>query len=306
MNMNTAGVETIILERDDLDFTAYAAGRGPLVLCLHGFPDSARTFQYQFPAFVAAGYRVVAPMIRGYEPSSQPKDGDYRIEELAGDVIAWIDHLGEEKVHLVGHDWGAVMAYVACARSPTRFHSLTTLGIPHPARFTGAGIRKLPTQLLKSWYMLFFQLPTLPEYAIQRSDWSLLRHFWRCWSPGADLPAEDWTELGKTFGARGVGAAMLSYYRQNVSLPILLGLARSPITSLREVPVRTLAIAGADDGCIDPRLYDYTMLERDFPAGLRVEQVAAAGHWAHIERAAEVNRLVLEWISTGTQRRHPL
>jgi pimeloyl-ACP methyl ester carboxylesterase len=306
MNMNTAGVETIILERDDLDFTAYAAGRGPLVLCLHGFPDSARTFQYQFPAFVAAGYRVVAPMISGYEPSSQPKDGDYRIEELAGDVIAWIDNLGEEKIHLVGHDWGAVMAYVACARSPTRFHSLTTLGIPHPARFTGAGIRKLPTQLLKSWYMLFFQLPTLPEYAIQRSDWSLLRHFWRSWSPGADLPAEDWSELGKTFGARGVGAAMLSYYRQNVSLPILLGLARSPITSLREVPVRTLAIAGADDGCIDPRLYDYTMLERDFPAGLRVEQVAAAGHWAHIERAAEVNRLVLEWISTGTQRRHPL
>jgi pimeloyl-ACP methyl ester carboxylesterase len=269
MVMTTTGVETVILERDDLDFTAYAAGCGPLVLCVHGFPDSANTFQHQFPALVAAGYRVVAPTIRGYEPSSQPKNGDYQIEELAGDVIAWIDHLGEEKVHLVGHDWGAVMAYVACARAPARFHSLTTLGIPHPARFTRAGIRKLPTQLLKSWYMLFFQLPALPEYAIRWSDWFLL-----------------------------------SYYRQNVSPAVLLGLARSPITSLREVPVRTLAVSGADDGCMDARLYDYTMLERDFPAGLRIERVEAAGHWAHMERADEVNRLILEWISTAQAGLH--
>jgi pimeloyl-ACP methyl ester carboxylesterase len=304
MVMTTTGVETVILERDDLDFTAYAAGCGPLVLCVHGFPDSANTFQHQFPALVAAGYRVVAPTIRGYEPSSQPKNGDYQIEELAGDVIAWIDHLGEEKVHLVGHDWGAVMAYVACARAPARFHSLTTLGIPHPARFTRAGIRKLPTQLLKSWYMLFFQLPALPEYAIQWSDWFLLRHLWSSWSPGSGLPTGDWRALRETFGAPGVRAAMLSYYRQNVSPAVLLGLARSPITSLREVPVRTLAVSGADDGCMDARLYDYTMLERDFPAGLRIERVEAAGHWAHMERADEVNRLILEWISTAQAGLH--
>jgi pimeloyl-ACP methyl ester carboxylesterase len=295
--MTAVGVEIAILERGDLRFTAYAAGDGPLVLCMHGFPDNAHTFQQQFAALVAAGYRVVAPTIRGYEPGSQPKDGDYRIEELAGDVIAWIDHLGEDKAHLVGHDWGAVMAYVACARAPARFHSLTTLGIPHPARFTGIGIRKVPAQLLKSWYMMFFQLPALPEHAIQRSDWALLRRLWKSWSPALDLSAETWSALRETFEAPGVREAMLSYYRLNVSPSILLGLASSPINSLSEVPVRTLAIAGADDGCMDNRLYDCTMLERDFPAGLRVERIAGAGHWAHMEKPDQVNRLILEWLS---------
>jgi pimeloyl-ACP methyl ester carboxylesterase len=290
-------MQTVTLERGDLRFTAYAAGNGPLVLCLHGFPDNAETFQQQFAAVVAAGYRVVAPTLRGYEPGSQPKDGDYRVEQLAGDVMAWIDCLGEEKAHLVGHDWGAVMAYVACASAPARFHSLTTLGIPHPARFTRVGIRKVPAQLLKSWYMLFFQLPALPEHAIRRSDWALLRRLWKSWSPGLDLPAETWASLRRTFQAPGVRQAMLSYYRQNVSPAVLLGLASSPINSLREVPVRTLAITGADDGCMDTRLYDYTMLDRDFPAGLHVERVHGAGHWAHRERPDEVNRLVLDWIS---------
>ena len=92
--MTVVDLEIVTLERGDLRFTARAAGDGPLVLCVHGFPDNAHTFQHQFAALVADGYRVVAPTIRGYEPGSQPKDGDYRIEELAGDVIAWIDHLG--------------------------------------------------------------------------------------------------------------------------------------------------------------------------------------------------------------------
>jgi len=292
-------MQTIILQRGDLRFTAYAAGDGPLVLCVHGFPDNAHSFQHQFAALVAAGYRVVSVTLRGYEPDSQPANGDYRIEELAGDVIAWIDCLGEERAHLVGHDWGAVMAYVACARAPQRFRSLTTLGIPHPARFTRIGTRKLPTQLLKSWYMMFFQLPMLAEHAVHRSDWALLRRLWKAWSPGLGLPERHWSGLRETFAAPGVGQAMLSYYRQNVSPAILLGVKRSPINGLREVPVRTLAITGADDGCMDTRLYEYTMLERDFPAGLRVERIAGAGHWAHRERPDEINRLILGWISAS-------
>jgi len=292
-------VETLVLRHGDLRFSAQAAGTGPLVLCLHGFPDDASTFRQQSGALVHAGYRVVAPTLRGYEPGSQPSDGNYRIESLAGDVIAWLDCLGEEKVHLVGHDWGAVIAYVACAGAPERFHSLTALGIPYPARFTTLGTRKLPTQLLKSWYMMFFQLPTLPEWAIRRADWALLQRLWKSWSPGFELPASHWAALRETFEAPGVAEAMLAYYRQNVSPAILLGLASSPVNSLREVPVRTLAISGAEDGCMDTRLYDYTMLEQDFPAGLRVERIVDAGHWAHLERPAEVNRLVLDWLAAG-------
>jgi len=292
-------MQTIILQRGDLRFTAYAAGDGPLVLCMHGFPDNAHSFQHQFAALLAAGYRVVSVTLRGYEPDSQPANGDYRIEELAGDVIAWIDCLGEARAHLVGHDWGAVMAYVACARAPERFRSLTTLGIPHPARFTAIGTRKVPAQLLKSWYMMFFQLPVLPDYAIRRSNWSLLQRLWRTWSPGLGLSAEDWSTLCETFAVPGVREAMLAYYRQNVSPAILLGLASSPVNSLRVVPVRTLAITGAEDGCMDTRLYEYTMLERDFPAGLRIKRIEGAGHWAHREKPDEVNRLLLDWISAS-------
>jgi pimeloyl-ACP methyl ester carboxylesterase len=191
------------------------------------------------------------------------------------------------------------MAYVACASAPERFRSLTTLGIPHPARFTRTGTRKLPSQLLKSWYMMFFQLPMLAEQAIRRSDWALLRRLWKAWSPGLELPEGHWSMLRETFAAPGVGQAMLSYYRQNVSLPILLGVKASPVNGLREVPVRTLAITGTEDGCMDTRLYAYTMLERDFPAGLRIERIEGAGHWAHMERPDEVNRLLLDWMAQG-------
>jgi len=292
-------VQTLVLRHGDLRFTAHAAGTGPLVLCLHGFPDDASTFRQQSGALVDAGYRMVAPTLRGYEPGSQPEDGDYRIDTLAGDIIAWLDELGEEKVHLVGHDWGAVIAYVASASAPERFHSLTALGIPHPARFTTLGTRRLPTQLLKSWYMMFFQLPALPEWAIRRADWALVQRLWKSWSPGFELPASHWSALCETFAAPGVDRAMLAYYRQNVSPAILLGLASSPVNSLRKVPVRTLAITGAEDGCMDTRLHDYTMLEQDFPAGLRVARIAGAGHWAHLEKPAEVNRLILDWIAAS-------
>ena len=173
---------SIVLGRNDLRFTAYSAGKGPVALCLHGFPDNARSFRCQFPVLVNAGYRVVAPTLRGYEQSSQPASGDYGIEQLARDVIAWIDDLGEERVHLIGHDWGAVITYVAGAMAPERFRSLTAIAIPHPARFTQVGIRKVPRQLLLSWYMMFFQLRGIAERAIRRSDWALIRRLWNTWS----------------------------------------------------------------------------------------------------------------------------
>lgn len=126
-----------------LSFSAHGLGlddnaRGPVVLCLHGFPDNARSFRFQLPALAAAGYRAVAPTLRGYEPSSQPADGDYSLEALGRDVLAWVDGLAEKKVHLIGHDWGAAVAYVAGALAPERFHSLTTIAVP-PAAHDRAG-----------------------------------------------------------------------------------------------------------------------------------------------------------------------
>jgi len=271
---------------------------GPLVILLHGFPEFWYSWRQQIPFLASAGYQVWAPDQRGYNLSDKP-DGiaAYSIHELAADVIGLIDASGQEKIFLVGHDWGAVMSYVACARAPERFHSLTTIAIPHPARFTRIGLRKVPTQLLKSWYMMFFQLRALPEYALEQSDWALIRRLWKAWSPGYGLPADEWAALRKTFETPGVKEAMLSYYRSNVSPAILLGLKSSVTTGLTEVPVRTLAITGADDGCMDTRLWEHTMWKDDFPAGLRVDRIAGGGHFVHQELPAEVNWRILEWIS---------
>lgn len=141
------GPQTTTLHANGLRFTALTQGKGTVVLCLHGFPDNRRSFRFQLPALAEAGFRAVAPTLRGYEPSAQPADADYHIVRMAEDVVGWIDDLDQERVHLVGHDWGAVIGYAAAALAPKRLHSLTTLAIPHPGRLREDGIRKLPSQL---------------------------------------------------------------------------------------------------------------------------------------------------------------
>jgi pimeloyl-ACP methyl ester carboxylesterase len=210
-------------------------------------------------------------------------------------VIAWLDELGEESAHLIGHDWGAGITYMAGALAPERFQSLTTIAVPHAARLPD-GMRAVPSQLANSWYMMFFQLRGIAEIAVERNDWSLIKRLWRNWSPNFDLPAEEWASLRETFAAPGVKNAMLSYYRQNVSPGIMLGLKKTEAACLTTVPVRTLAITGADDGCMDSRLYDHVFLEQDFPKGFRVERIQGAGHFTHQEKPDEINRLILDWM----------
>ncbi len=294
-------LETRTLSNGSLEFSVLVCGLRenegkPCILCLHGFPDNARSFRFQLPALAKAGYRAIAPTLRGYEPSSQPVDKDYSFGALARDVIAWIDDLGEEKVHLIGHDWGAGITYMAGAMAPERFHSLTTIAVPHADRLS-EGMRAVPSQLTNSWYMMFFQLRGIAEIAVERNDWALIKRLWKNWSPDFDLPEEEWGNLRTTFAAQGVKKAMLSYYRQNVSPSIMLGWKKTEAADLTTVPVRTLAITGADDGCMDTRLYDHVFLEEDFPNGIRVERISDAGHFVHQEKPDEVNRLILDWLA---------
>lgn len=289
----------IKIRNGPLTFSASTAGvdtnpDGAVVLCLHGFPDNSSSFRHQLPALAAAGYRVIAPTLRGYEPSSQPTDGDYSLIALSRDVVAWLNELELERVHLVGHDWGAAIAYVAAASAPGRFESLTTIAVPPAARLQEA-IRHVPSQLRKSWYMTFFQLRGLADFAVERNDWALIKRLWRTWSPGFELSEDEWTDLRSTFEAPGVKKAMLSYYHQNASPGVLLGWKKTEAAALTTVPVRTLAITGQDDGCMDTRLYDHAFLDEDFPGGYRVERLAGAGHFAHQEDPERVNRLLLEW-----------
>ncbi len=273
------------------------------MLCLHGFPDHARSFRLQLPAFAEAGFHAVAPTLRGYEPSSQPADGDYELLRMAEDVLGWLDSLGEQRCHLIGHDWGAVIGHLTAAMAPERFWSLTTIAVPHPGRLLREGLRTRPSQLRKSWYIGFFQLRGLADFALEAGDWRLIERLWRAWSPGFRLPEEELAALKDTFRRPGVKRAALEYYRTHVS-ELLLPSGRTTRRLLaQKIRVPTLAWTGAQDGCLDTRLYDDLMRERDFPAGLRVVRLPAAGHFLHQEAPAEFNAGTLDWLRQYGARR---
>jgi len=240
-------------------------------------------------------------MMRGYEPQSQPDDKNYSLDAIAGDVLAWADALNADKFHLVGHDWGAAVTYVAGALAPSRIASITAMAVPHAARF-GYGLRKVPSQAVKSWYMNFFQLPGIAEKAVCRKDWALIKRLWRDWSPGYELSGEEWDDLRATFEGEGVLGAMLAYYRTNATPLKLLGLQKSAMTIMTKVPVPTLAITGADDGCIDTRLFDHTFVPENFPEGFEIKRVPGAGHFLHREAPEIINPLIINWLKRHKER----
>ncbi|MDJ0788307.1 MAG: alpha/beta hydrolase [Myxococcota bacterium] len=293
-----SGAESLTLQAGPLSFSARSQGEGACVLLVHGFPDNAGSWRHQLPALADAGYRAVAPTLRGYEPSSQPKDGDYHILRMAEDMVAWIDDLGVEQVDLVGHDWGAVIAYVAASLAPERLRSLTTVAIPHPGRLRSHGLRQIPSQLWNSWYILFFQLRGLADFVVEARDWAFIEKLWRDWSPGWELPADDLASVKRTLAQPGVKKAALGYYRAAADTRSETA-RRTDELLARPIPVRTLAITGAKDGCMDTRLHDVALLPEDFPNGLRVERMEDAGHFAHQERPEAFNRLLLEFLSEG-------
>lgn len=283
------------LRRGELAFTAFEEGRGPVVLCLHGFPDHARSFRFQLPALAEAGFCAVAPTMRGYEPSSQPADGDYHILRMAEDVEAFIDDLDARAVHLVGHDWGAVVSYLVAARTPERLLSLTTIAIAHPGRMERELLEKRPSQLGKSWYMMFFQLRGLADLVVERNDFAFIERLWHDWSPGWELPRDELDAVKRSLAAPGVKKAALGYYRALFRLWSSSARETRKLLS-KPIEVPTLAVTGALDGCMDTRLHDDLMYPGDFPRGLRVERIDAAGHFVHQEKPDVFNRLLVEWI----------
>lgn len=298
--------ETITLTNGDSQFSAYRFSsqdpNAPIVLCLHGFPANADSFRHQVADFLAAGFQVITPFMRGYETSSIPDNGDFRIETIAVDVEAWLDQLNIEKVHLVGHDWGATVTYAAACRMPHRLLSISTIAVPHPTRLMSIGLRKNPIQLLKSWYALFNLIPWLSNVVATCKKYAYFKFLWRRWSPSYTLSDNEWHELSNTFQQAGVSDAMLAYYRQNSSLGHLLGWKTTLINSMEEVPVPNLAITGVEDGCIDTKSFVHSILASDHPKGHRIERIKGAGHFCHLEKPELVNPLLIEWFKENADR----
>lgn len=288
-------LKSLTLHHGSLQFSAIEQGSGPIVLCLHGFPDNASSYRNQLPVLAEAGYRAISVTLRGYEPSSQAAKPDYSIIRMAEDVIAWIDELGEEKVHLVGHDWGAVIAYVAGAMAPERFNSLTTMAVPHLGRFAQEGFTKFPKQIRYSWYMFFFQLRFYADYKVEKDNFEFIRWLWKSWCPEWDIPQQVLDDVIGTFQQSGVKKAALGYYRAMFN-PFSKGFKESTKLARGKINVPTLAITGNSDGCIHSDVFVALMKEEDFPSGLKVEQIQGAGHFLHQEKPEQVNALITDWI----------
>jgi len=289
-----ADFKKTVVSANGVRFAALEAGDGPLVLCLHGFPDHARSFRYQLPALANAGFRAVAPFMRGYAPTEMPADGRYQSAVLAQDVVALISALGCSSAHVFGHDWGAVAAYGAAVLAPDKVTKLITAAVPHGPGLINAFMSNYDQQR-RSWYMFFFQHP-LADAAVAHDDCRFIERLWQDWSPGWRYPAEEMEALKATFRSPGVLHAALGYYRATLNpanQDPALGELQAQI-GMSPVTVPTLYFHGARDGCIGVDLADG--MEVLFPNGLRKIVVPDAGHFVHVERPNEVNRLALDFL----------
>lgn len=280
-----------------LRFATLEAGDGPLALCLHGFPDHARSFRHQLPALAAAGYRAVAPFMRGYAPTEIPGNGVFQTAALAQDAVELIAALGYSSAVVFGHDWGAVAAYGAAILAPDRVTKLVTAAVPHGPGVLDAFITNYDQQR-RSWYMFFFQMP-FADAAVPHDDFRFLERIWQDWSPGWSYPAAEMEALKATFRTPGVLQAALGYYRctLNPALQDPALMETQMRISMSPVDVPTLYLHGVRDGCIGAELA--TGMDALFPRGLRTETIADAGHFLHQERPDEVNRIVLEFLRAG-------
>jgi epoxide hydrolase 4 len=263
---------------------------GPLIVLLHGFPEFWYSWRRQLPALARAGYRVVAPDMRGYNLSDKPSSWrSYDAEHLAGDVAGLIKHLQagrpSARAHVVGHDWGAVVAYYAAMLRPEAVERLAILNVPHPARML-AGFRTLK-QLRKSWYMFFFQIPGLPEYLLARDHYSFAKRSLRANAARGAFTDEDLERYVEAWSQPRALAGMIDYYRA--------ALRRSPrkaLASLRPISVPTLVIWGERDAYLGAELAEP---EPKWVPDVKVERIPTASHWVQHEEPGRVNELLIEF-----------
>ncbi|MFF5971332.1 alpha/beta fold hydrolase [Streptomyces sp. NPDC012769] len=269
------------MELSDVTLDVEVSGEGPVVLLLHGFPDSHRLWRHQIPALNAAGYRTVAPTLRGFGGSDRPEGGPeaYHPAKHAGDVLELLARLEVDRFHLVGHDWGSGIGQGIAQVMPERVTSLTVMSVGNLAAIFGAGDWE---QRQRLWHLTMFQHEGLAEAWLSRDDFANLRA----------MLAEhgDLAEVLERLRAPGALTAALSIYR--AGLPIEVQLAEPPATPPLGVPVMGVWSTG-----------DRFLMERQMTATAehvsgpwRYERVEDAGHWLQLDQPEKVNELLLSFL----------
>jgi pimeloyl-ACP methyl ester carboxylesterase len=265
-----------------------ASGK-PLVF-LHGFPEFWFGWRRQIDHFVSAGYRVIIPDQRGYNLSDKPAGvANYFIELLAKDVVGVLDTVSDSKAFVVGHDWGAIVAWYLAARHSERVERTAMLSVPHPRIFIKNLIAN-PTQLRRSWYLLFFQLPWLPERTLRRQDWALLVRALRDTSPRGAFSDGDLQKYREAWGREGALTAMLNWYRAALLSPSKF--AFHPQASRVKVPA--LLIWGKHDQFAVEAMARESLQYCDDG---HLEMFETATHWVQHEEPARVNTLLSQFFA---------
>jgi pimeloyl-ACP methyl ester carboxylesterase len=268
------------IETDGVGVEVFVDGdpAAPPVLLLHGWPDSHDLWRDQIPALLAAGYRVIAPDLRGLGASDRPEEVDaYNLVFLLADVVGVLDQLDIERTHVVGHDWGAALAWALAAFVPARVDHLVALSVGHPASFTAAGF----PQREKSWYMLLFQFEGIAEQWLSADDWANLR----AWSnhPGLDtvLPLLE---------RPGALTASLNLYRANAAPSALV----APAIEFPAVEAPTMGIWGTEEFALTEQ--QMTGSAAFVTGPWRYERIEGHSHWLTLEVPARINELLLDFL----------
>jgi epoxide hydrolase 4 len=276
----------IATNRIQLHVAQAGSQSSPLVILLHGFPEFWYGWRRQIPALASAGYRTWAPDQRGYNLSDKPNGiVAYNLDELVADVIGLIDSAGQEKTYLVGHDWGAAVAWRVANQYPERLKRLVVMNVPHP-NVMAQHVRRSFAQLRKSWYILFFQLPWLPEALSKRKDWQMtLQALTHTSQPGAFTP-DDLGLYRQAWAQPKAYTSMLNWYRAAVQKP------PQALPSPR-IRVPTLLIWGAQDRFLGREMAQPSI---DLCDDGRLVLIEDATHWVHHEKAEQVNDLLASFL----------
>jgi pimeloyl-ACP methyl ester carboxylesterase len=283
-------MRTTTIDANGFHFAVDEAGDGDhLALCLHGFPESRFSWRYQLPVLAAMGYRVWAPDLRGYgETEPKPRAvADYCVDRLMEDVAALIDASGAKKVTLIGHDWGAGLAWTFATNKVRPLERLVIMNVPHPGVMR-AHLGRSWAQLKKSWYMFFFQIPGLPEWLTTAKDARAVRQAFHGM-------AVDKTHFGPEVLDRyardaqrpGAMTGMINWYRAAMRVP---GKMAGPWPVI-ETP--TLIVWGEEDAALGIELLDGTDA---YVPDLTIKRLPGVSHWVQQEAPEKVNAILQDWL----------
>lgn len=284
----TSGLRHEWVTGDGVRLHVVRAGAGPAVVLVHGFPENWRSWKHQIPALRGAGYSVIAPDLRGYNESDRPDaPGAYHMKHLVEDLAAVVRSTGQQQAHIVGHDWGGVVAWAFAGAHPELLRTLVILNAPHLDLYARQ-IRGLSRQAFRAWYTVLFRIPRLSESLLSARDFGMVRDLF---SRRPALPAfshEDVDGYVAALARPGALTAALRLYRDNTDAEAV-HLSRSATTK-----APTLVIWGMRDSTLVPELLDG--LERVAPL-VRIHRIAAASHWVQNEAPDEVNRVLIDFLA---------